>query len=234
MVNPTVRRARRDAARGRRLPQRPGLQCHGRQAGASRPVGPRSRTVANRSSKATGLLARAFQHEMDHLDGLVFIDRLRGIKRDLIVRRIQKLTQDRQVVDSPSHRLLRHAGLCRALARGTALLATSRRGRRLATGSSEGARASSPCRRQRGRLRRHMAFPVLQPVRIRDEAFLKSDARSRAGSRRRRGVRAHPSRRSVGNPQARHDQRACVAAAALSRCGAHSARGPGRRRARRA
>ena len=28
---------------------------------------------------------------MDHLDGMVFIDRLRGIKRDLIVRRIQKL-----------------------------------------------------------------------------------------------------------------------------------------------
>ncbi|HYT77332.1 MAG TPA: peptide deformylase [Vicinamibacterales bacterium] len=37
------------------------------------------------------LLARAFQHEMDHLDGVVFIDRLRGIKRDLIVRKIQKM-----------------------------------------------------------------------------------------------------------------------------------------------
>jgi peptide deformylase len=37
------------------------------------------------------LLARAFQHEMDHLDGVVFVDRLRGIKRDLIVRKIQKL-----------------------------------------------------------------------------------------------------------------------------------------------
>ena len=37
------------------------------------------------------LLARAFQHEMDHLDGTVFIDRLRGIKRELIVRKIQKL-----------------------------------------------------------------------------------------------------------------------------------------------
>ena len=41
--------------------------------------------------EATGLLARAFQHEMDHLDGIVFVDRLRGIKRDLIVRRITKL-----------------------------------------------------------------------------------------------------------------------------------------------
>lgn len=37
------------------------------------------------------LLARAFQHEMDHLDGTVFVDRLRGIKKDLIVRRIQKM-----------------------------------------------------------------------------------------------------------------------------------------------
>jgi peptide deformylase len=40
------------------------------------------------------LLARAFQHEMDHLDGVLFIDRLRGIKRDLIVRRIQKLKRN--------------------------------------------------------------------------------------------------------------------------------------------
>jgi peptide deformylase len=38
-----------------------------------------------------GLLARAFQHEMDHLDGHVFLDHLRGIKRDVIVRKIQKL-----------------------------------------------------------------------------------------------------------------------------------------------
>lgn len=44
-----------------------------------------------RTVEGTGLLARAFQHEMDHLDGTLFVDRLRGIKRDLIVRRIQKL-----------------------------------------------------------------------------------------------------------------------------------------------
>jgi peptide deformylase len=41
----------------------------------------------------TGLLARAFQHEMDHLDGTLFIDHLRGIKRDLIVRKIKKLSR---------------------------------------------------------------------------------------------------------------------------------------------
>ncbi len=43
--------------------------------------------------EGTELLARAFQHEIDHLDGQLFIDRLRGIKRDLIVRKIKKLTR---------------------------------------------------------------------------------------------------------------------------------------------
>jgi peptide deformylase len=41
--------------------------------------------------RGEGLLARALQHEMDHLDGKLFLDRLRGIKRDLIVRRIRRL-----------------------------------------------------------------------------------------------------------------------------------------------
>jgi peptide deformylase len=46
-----------------------------------------------RQVEGTGLLARAFQHEMDHLDGKLFVDRLRGIKRDMIVRKIRKLTR---------------------------------------------------------------------------------------------------------------------------------------------
>jgi peptide deformylase len=37
------------------------------------------------------LLARALQHEVDHLDGTLFLDRLRGIKRRHIVGKIQKL-----------------------------------------------------------------------------------------------------------------------------------------------
>jgi peptide deformylase len=43
--------------------------------------------------EGTELLARAFQHEMDHLDGKLFIDHLRGLKRDMIVRRIRKLSR---------------------------------------------------------------------------------------------------------------------------------------------
>ncbi len=46
-----------------------------------------------RTVEGTGLLARALQHEMDHLDGKLFIERLRGIKRDLIVRRVRKLAR---------------------------------------------------------------------------------------------------------------------------------------------
>jgi len=43
--------------------------------------------------EGTGLRARAFQHEIDHLDGRVFVDRLRGIKREIIVRKIRKLAK---------------------------------------------------------------------------------------------------------------------------------------------
>src|SRR3989475_5922697 len=43
--------------------------------------------------EGTGLLARAFQHEMDHLEGTVFVDRLRGIQKYLILSKIRKLTR---------------------------------------------------------------------------------------------------------------------------------------------
>jgi peptide deformylase len=44
-----------------------------------------------RRIEGTGLLARALQHEMDHLDGRLFVDRLRGISRTMILRKIHKL-----------------------------------------------------------------------------------------------------------------------------------------------
>jgi peptide deformylase len=43
--------------------------------------------------EGTGLLARALQHEVDHLNGCLFVDRLRGISRDLILRKVKKLTK---------------------------------------------------------------------------------------------------------------------------------------------
>ena len=40
--------------------------------------------------EATGLEAFCFQHEIDHLDGKLFIDRISRLKRDLYVRRRKK------------------------------------------------------------------------------------------------------------------------------------------------
>jgi peptide deformylase len=40
------------------------------------------------------LLSRAFQHEIDHLDGVLFIFRMSGLKRDMIVRRIRKAQRE--------------------------------------------------------------------------------------------------------------------------------------------
>jgi peptide deformylase len=40
------------------------------------------------------LLARAFQHEIDHLDGMLFIFRMSGLKRDLALRRIRKMQRE--------------------------------------------------------------------------------------------------------------------------------------------
>jgi len=37
------------------------------------------------------LLARAFQHEIDHLNGILFISHLSALKRDIIRRKIKKL-----------------------------------------------------------------------------------------------------------------------------------------------
>ncbi len=42
------------------------------------------------SIRARGLAARVYQHEMDHLDGVLFIDRLDPMTRDRIKRRIKK------------------------------------------------------------------------------------------------------------------------------------------------
>jgi peptide deformylase len=41
--------------------------------------------------EGTELLARAFLHEIDHLNGILFIFRISALKRDLVLRRIRKL-----------------------------------------------------------------------------------------------------------------------------------------------
>jgi peptide deformylase len=40
--------------------------------------------------KAEGLLAIAFQHEIDHLDGILFIDHISQLKRDIFRRKYRR------------------------------------------------------------------------------------------------------------------------------------------------
>ena len=51
---------------------------------------------AERELEGTGLLARALCHEIDHLNGILYIDRLRGLKRELTWRRVAR-TQARGI-----------------------------------------------------------------------------------------------------------------------------------------
>jgi peptide deformylase len=48
--------------------------------------------------KAEGLLATCIQHEMDHLEGILFIDYLSKLKRSMIIKKLSKLKSTRIVV----------------------------------------------------------------------------------------------------------------------------------------
>lgn len=55
----------------------------------------RAQDVTGKSFETTGedLLARAFQHEIDHLNGRLYIAHISGLKRDLIKRKVRKLVK---------------------------------------------------------------------------------------------------------------------------------------------
>lgn len=44
--------------------------------------------------EADGLLARALQHEKDHLDGVLFLDRVSALKRRMLLKKWRKLQED--------------------------------------------------------------------------------------------------------------------------------------------
>jgi peptide deformylase len=52
-----------------------------------------------RELHATGLLATCVQHEIDHLEGVLFVDRISSLKRNIILRKLTKLK--RQTVAEP-------------------------------------------------------------------------------------------------------------------------------------
>lgn len=51
-----------------------------------------------RELEAEGLLATCIQHEIDHLDGILFVDHLSALKRGIILRKLQKAKKLKQAV----------------------------------------------------------------------------------------------------------------------------------------
>lgn len=51
--------------------------------------------------RASGLLARVIQHELDHLDGVLFVDRLSPLKRRLLKRRLREMAKGDVTADYP-------------------------------------------------------------------------------------------------------------------------------------
>ncbi len=52
--------------------------------------------------RAEGLLARALQHELDHLDGVLFIDRLSAIRRKLLEPKLARMQAGESEKSAPS------------------------------------------------------------------------------------------------------------------------------------
>ena len=48
--------------------------------------------------KADGLLATCIQHEMDHLEGILFIDYLSKLKKSMIIKKLSKINVNRKIL----------------------------------------------------------------------------------------------------------------------------------------
>ena len=89
LVNPSF-----EARSGLQLELEGCLSLPGFEATVARPARVRvkhlDRDGRERTVEGEGLLARAIQHEIDHLDGVLFIDRLRSVSRRMILRKIRQ------------------------------------------------------------------------------------------------------------------------------------------------
>lgn len=91
LINPEIRELSEEVERG----EEGCLSLPGLKEMVERPV----RCLVEATSRdgtpvhilADGLLARIIQHEVDHLDGILFIDRLSPLKRKMLLRRWQKV-----------------------------------------------------------------------------------------------------------------------------------------------
>jgi peptide deformylase len=58
-------------------------------------------TGAKKEIEGEGLLSACLQHEIDHLEGILFVDHLSALKRNMIMRRLAKEQRQGQKKESP-------------------------------------------------------------------------------------------------------------------------------------
>ena len=90
LVNPEITRVSEDWA----TREEGCLSLPGQYADVSRPsrvlVRYQDLTGSRREIEAEGLLAACLQHEIDHLDGVLFVDHISALKRNMLLRRLAK------------------------------------------------------------------------------------------------------------------------------------------------
>jgi peptide deformylase len=76
------------------------LSLPGQYADITRPARVKVRyldeSAARQEIEAEGLMAACLQHEIDHLDGILFVDHLSALKRNMIMRRLAKEQRQKQ------------------------------------------------------------------------------------------------------------------------------------------
>jgi peptide deformylase len=58
-------------------------------------------TGAKKEIEGEGLLSACLQHEIDHLEGILFVDHLSALKRNMIMRRLAKEQRQLEKKESP-------------------------------------------------------------------------------------------------------------------------------------
>ena len=56
------------------------------------------RTTQKKISTFTGFESRIIQHELDHLNGILFVDHLSRLKRDVIIRKMRKYKKEKEII----------------------------------------------------------------------------------------------------------------------------------------
>ena len=237
LVNPVLEWASEELETRRRgLPQPAGRARRGRARRRACACARRTSTASRSRSRPRASTARVIQHEIDHLDGILILDRISREARKEAMRAMREAQRDGRAPPSGARRVLSIVFL------GTTEFAAAILERLAGRAAHRPALVADPPRppararaapglaaRRRARARARAARSSSPRASTTPRRVARIARRSRpAGGRRVRVRRADQGAAAV---RARAAQRAPVAAAALARRGAGRARDHGRRRA---